>query len=226
MQEWPRACRSTVSRTSHTERATPPLRRRRSPAVTTGNGGAALPARIGQGLALLYPTVQVRHEPIPYGLVIFDADNTLRRTLVPGQPCPRAPNEWELLPGVAQRMRAIAWGSGGVWLGVASNQDQVAYGYLSEATARDLLTEMISAASGHIPPPDAIQLCPHAVDADCACRKPAPGMLLNIIHSYRMSTEDTLFVGDAATDREAARRAGVSFCAASEFFSSMRSSDD
>src|SRR5689334_11626787 len=36
-------------------------------------------------------------------LFIFDADDTLRHTLVPGQPSPRAADEWELLPGVAER---------------------------------------------------------------------------------------------------------------------------
>ena len=34
----------------------------------------------------------------PARLVVFDADGTLRRTTVPGQPCPRASDQWELLP--------------------------------------------------------------------------------------------------------------------------------
>lgn len=161
----------------------------------------------------------MRHEQLRYRLVIFDADNTLRRTLVPGQPCPRAPREWELIPGVADRLRSIAWGSDGVRLGVASNQDQVAYGHLSEEMARTLLIEMIVSASGHLPPRGAVQLCPHALDVPCDCRKPQPGMLLRIMESYDVPARNTLFVGDAATDEEAARRAGVSFRFADEFFS-------
>lgn len=161
----------------------------------------------------------MRREQLRYSLVIFDADNTLRRTLVPGQPCPRTRCEWELIPGVADRLHAIPWGSDGVRLGVASNQDQVAYGHLSEETARNLLIDMISTASGHVPPADAIQLCPHALDVACDCRKPEPGMLLRVMESYDVSPRETLFVGDALTDEEAARRAGVSFRFANEFFS-------
>src|SRR5205085_2553999 len=59
-------------------------------------------------------------------LVIFDADDTLRRTIVPGQPCPHAEGEWELLPGVRARLHRIP---PDVYIGVASNQDHVGYGH-------------------------------------------------------------------------------------------------
>ncbi|MGI9090037.1 MAG: HAD-IIIA family hydrolase [Gemmatimonadaceae bacterium] len=160
----------------------------------------------------------MQREELPYRLVIFDADDTLRRTLVPGQPCPRAAHEWELMPRVAERLRSIPWGTHGLLLGVASNQDQIAYGHLSEATARDLLLDMIARASGHVPPDDAVQLCPHALEQPCDCRKPAPGMLLSIMDYYGVSPAETLFVGNALTDEEAARGAGASFALADDFF--------
>ena len=37
-----------------------------------------------------------------YELIVFDADGTLRRTVVPDQPCPRAAGEWILMPGVRE----------------------------------------------------------------------------------------------------------------------------
>lgn len=150
-------------------------------------------------------------------LVIFDADDTLRRTLVPGQPCPRAPGEWELMPGVRERLRGIAWGRE-LLLGIASNQDQVAYGHLSEAMARRLLVDAARCATGHEPPAGAVQLCPHALEVPCDCRKPAPGMLRRIMDHYQVAPAATLFVGNASGDEEAARRAGVRFAWAHHFF--------
>lgn len=146
-----------------------------------------------------------------YALVIFDADGTLRRTTVPGQPCPRRPGEWELLPDVRRVLGRCDWPGGRPWLGLASNQDQIAYGHLTLDVARTLLRELARAATGHVPPDEALQLCPHALETACDCRKPAPGMLRRIMAYYRVPAERTLFVGDAECDREAAAGAGTAF---------------
>jgi histidinol phosphatase-like enzyme len=57
----------------------------------------------------------------PIRLYVFDADGTLRRTTVPGLPCPNRPGEWELIPGVRERLARIGWGQGGARFGVATN---------------------------------------------------------------------------------------------------------
>jgi D-glycero-D-manno-heptose 1,7-bisphosphate phosphatase len=150
-------------------------------------------------------------------LYVFDADGTLRRTRVPGQPCPRSPEEWELLPDVVARLAAIPF-EDGIELGIASNQDQVAYGHLSAAMARALLAELADQASGGRARRPWIELCTDALEVECACRKPAPGMLLRILARSGVDRADALFVGDAASDREAASRAGVRFAWAQDFF--------
>jgi D-glycero-D-manno-heptose 1,7-bisphosphate phosphatase len=145
-----------------------------------------------------------------YALWIFDADDTLRRTTVPGRPCPRAPDEWELLPGVRETLSAVPWNRPGQpKFGVASNQDQVGAGLIPAAVARDLLVDMARAATGFTPPRDAIQLCPHPLGIDCECRKPRPGMLRRIMTFYGIGARDTVFVGDSGTDQRAAAAAGV-----------------
>lgn len=154
-----------------------------------------------------------------YRLVVFDADNTLRETVIPGKPCPHGPGEWVLRPGVRQVLQEVVWDDGrGPHLGLASNQDHVAYGLVSLEMARSLLRDLAAAATGRVPPEPALQLCPHPLDGACACRKPEPGMLLNIMSYYGVEPADTLFVGDAEVDREAAGRAGTSFMWASDLF--------
>jgi D-glycero-D-manno-heptose 1,7-bisphosphate phosphatase len=154
-----------------------------------------------------------------YRLVIFDADDTLRRTTTPGKPCPHAPDEWQLMPRVREVLRRHGWNqSGGPFLGIASNQDHVAYGHLSLTTARDLLRDLARAATDSVPADPALQLCPHALEVACACRKPEPGMLQAIMRHYGVSADRTLYVGNHEVDREAAARAGTAFCWSHELF--------
>lgn len=154
-----------------------------------------------------------------FRLIIFDADGTLRRTLVPGQPCPHRPDEWELLPNVHAVLSVLPWlQPGGPLPGLASNQDHVGYGHLSIEAARGLLRDLAAAAMGVVPPDAALQLCPHPLDVDCHCRKPRPGMLERIMRHYDVHRSETLLVGDSTADHLAATAAGVTFVPAAEVF--------
>jgi D-glycero-D-manno-heptose 1,7-bisphosphate phosphatase len=151
-------------------------------------------------------------------LYIFDADETLRSTLIAGQPCPHGSAQWALIPGVRERLRRFHWGTEGPFLGVASNQDHVGYGLLSASMARRLLVDMIAAAVGRVVPSPCIRFCPHPAEKACQCRKPKPGMLLDIMRHFSIGPSATVFVGDAQSDRQAAARAGVPFMDARDFF--------
>jgi D-glycero-D-manno-heptose 1,7-bisphosphate phosphatase len=154
-----------------------------------------------------------------FQLLIFDADDTLRRTTASGKPCPHRPGEWELMPGVREMLSQLPWNNpSGPRLGLASNQDQVAYGFLTSEMARRLLRDLALAATGVAPADPALQLCPHALDIQCDCRKPNPGMLLRIMEHYGVGPADTAFVGNDPSDCEAAQRAGVSFFWADKLF--------
>jgi len=77
---------------------------------------------------------------------------------------------------------------------------------------------MIERATGQSVPAASICFCPHRLEVPCACRKPAPGMLRAIVSYYGAAPHEALFVGDSPVDREAARRAGISFEWADRFF--------
>ena len=115
------------------------------------------------------------------------------------------------MPGLREALASATWGEGGLRLAVASNQDQVFYGHLSAAMAQRLLMDAAEAATGLRPEAGAVRFCAHAMDAGCACRKPAPGLLFEAMAHHGIGPEETLFVGDAEVDREAATRAGVAF---------------
>ena len=70
---------------------------------------------------------------------------------------------------------------------------------------RQIVAE-ITVAGGRI---DASYLCPHHPQAGCDCRKPAPGMLLRAARELDLNLSRSWLVGDAISDLEAARVAGV-----------------
>lgn len=151
-------------------------------------------------------------------LLVFDADDTLRYTMVPGQPTPHAPHEWALLPGVRETLSEIDWSVLPVRVGVASNQDHVAYGHLTYELAAAMLRDTVIAATDRAVREPFVALCPHALDARCGCRKPEPGMLIDLMLRAKARPSATVFVGNAECDRQAAARAGVLFVWAGEVF--------
>ena len=151
-----------------------------------------------------------------YKLIIFDADKTLRRCTIEGQPTPNREGEWELMPNVKRILAQYSWQR--VKLGVASNQAGVHFGFLTARTAYQLLEDMVVEATGLYPPVGSLQICPHDPKENCFCRKPAPGMLFDIMDNWGVDRKDTLFVGDMESDEQAARHAGCDFQYASEFF--------
>lgn len=156
-----------------------------------------------------------------YRLIIFDADGTLRRCTVEGQPCPNAPGQWELLPNVKETLAKIKWGSphvGKTAFGIASNQSGVARGYMTKEEAYSLLKTLVLAAFETWPVAGSIQMCPHHPDQDCACRKPRPQMLERLMRKWRLSPHEVLYVGDMKSDQQAAANAGCEFMWAWEFF--------
>jgi D-glycero-D-manno-heptose 1,7-bisphosphate phosphatase len=158
-------------------------------------------------------------------LLIFDADGTLRRCTVPGQPCPNTAEEWEVMPRVKE---TLALYPPTVRMHIISNQGGVGLGYLSRVDAERLLYSLacISGFRGKHLFNMVVSLCPHAPQAGCPCRKPSPYLLLRaiVVHNRDLpmgleyALTDVLYVGDQDTDRECATRAGVDFLWAQEFF--------
>jgi D-glycero-D-manno-heptose 1,7-bisphosphate phosphatase len=151
-------------------------------------------------------------------ILFMDRDGTLNRTA--GSRPPNTPGEVELLPGVASVLEQYF--ADGWQLVIISNQGGVASGYVSEAEARAVQQRVVDL----LPVPVAASyLCPHmlggAVDEyaiDCPNRKPRPGFILAALEMLGARAADCLFVGDAITDEQAAKAAGVPYRWADRFF--------
>jgi len=92
---------------------------------------------------------------------------------------------------------------------IVTNQSVVGRGLISSAEAEAMnarLVETIRASGGRI---DGVFMCPHAPEDGCACRKPRPGLLLQARDELDLNLAESLLVGDALEDIQAAQAAGV-----------------
>lgn len=114
--------------------------------------------------------------------------------------------EFEFLPGALTALRTLA--TLNLPLLVISNQSAIGRGLVRLDDVEQIhqkAMQQILAAGGRI---DEFFICPHHPDAQCFCRKPKPGLLLDAARKYRLDLRQCLFIGDAVTDFEAAQAAG------------------
>ena len=123
-------------------------------------------------------------------------------------------DRFEWVAGAREAMRDAT--DGGCHVFVVTNQSGVARGHYDEAAVVALhrwMTDEVRCAGGTI---DDIRYCPFHPDAvvpayRCSSdwRKPAPGMLLDLMRAWELDPDRCLFVGDQDTDMEAAISAGI-----------------
>jgi D-glycero-D-manno-heptose 1,7-bisphosphate phosphatase len=140
--------------------------------------------------------------------LVVDRDGVLNREAADGGYV-RTPEAFQWLPGVLEALTRLA--AAGVRLSVATNQSGVGRGLMTLADLGAVHARMQADAAAHGAPLAAVFSCPHAPEEGCACRKPAPGLLLAALESSGIAPAQTLAVGDDERDLEAARRAGLAF---------------
>lgn len=111
-------------------------------------------------------------------------------------------DEWIPIPSA---ITAIARLSKAGWIvAVATNQSGIARGYYDLATLESMhqrLRELVAEQGGEL---GLVVYCPHGPDEGCECRKPKPGMLLQIAQHYAADLRGIWFVGDSRGDLDAA----------------------
>jgi D-glycero-D-manno-heptose 1,7-bisphosphate phosphatase len=122
--------------------------------------------------------------------------------------------DFRWLPGVINAVRQL--NDAGYYVFVVTNQSGVARGLFGETAVRDLhawMNEELRRAGAHI---DDMRYCPHHPDARihayrmaCPCRKPAPGMILDLMRSWPVDAEASIAIGDKDRDAAAGRAAGI-----------------
>lgn len=94
---------------------------------------------------------------------------------------------------------------------VVTNQPMVGRGVVMPTVLDDIhhrMREEAAAQGGRI---DAVYACLHAPADACLCRKPLPGLLHRAAADYRLDLAQSLLIGDAFTDYQAATAAHMRY---------------
>lgn len=126
-------------------------------------------------------------------------------------------DEFELLPGAAEAIRAI--NQSGYLAIVVTNQPVIARGEVTVEQLREIHNKMETLLGREGAYLDGIYYCPHHPDRgfageipelkiDCACRKPKPGLLLRAAEDYNIDLSRSWMIGDGKNDIKAGQAAG------------------
>ena len=132
--------------------------------------------------------------PDKVSAVLFDRDGTL----VHDVPYNGDPDRVRPVPQAHEAVRRLR--QAGLAVGVITNQSGIGRGLVSAeevAAVNKRLDELLG-------PFDTWQVCPHTEDDGCACRKPAPGLVLAAANDLGVPLNQVVVIGDIGSDIEAA----------------------
>ena len=126
-------------------------------------------------------------------------------------------DEFRLLPGVAEAIRAI--NESGYLAIVITNQPVIARGEVTCEQLQEIHSKMETLLGTKGAYLDAIYYCPHHPDkgfegeipelkCDCNCRKPKPGLLIRAAEDFNIDLRNSWMVGDGENDIKAGKAAG------------------
>jgi D-glycero-D-manno-heptose 1,7-bisphosphate phosphatase len=125
------------------------------------------------------------------GVINYDSDKFIK-----------SPDEWRPIPGSLEAISRL--NRAGFRVVVATNQSGLGRGLFDMATLiaiNDKMHKALAQLGGRI---DAVFYCPHAADSACECRKPKPGMLIEIGNRFGVELTGVPCVGDSVRDLLAA----------------------
>ena len=135
--------------------------------------------------------------------VILDRDGVINEDSVDYI---KSAEEWTPIAGSLEAIALLTQKGFDVY--VATNQAGVARGKLTGDDLQSIHDKMRQAVGEHGGNILDIRFCPHHPDDNCRCRKPRPGLLMDLAAAHDLNLSLGSYVGDSLTDLQAAESAG------------------
>ncbi len=151
-------------------------------------------------------------------IVFLDRDGVINKMIYHKEfgimDSPFTVDQFELMPGIGNFINKL---HGAGWLvAIVSNQPGIAKDHFTAETFRQItqkMTRELALTNSYV---DFERYCLHHPQAvinsfreDCACRKPKPGMILDILQKYIVPAKDCWVVGDGLVDVQAGKRLNI-----------------
>jgi len=136
--------------------------------------------------------------------VFLDRDGVINEVVFHSGEKPSSPwkfEEFKIIQGIKKPLDELH--SLGYHLFIVSNQPDISRGYIAAGT-----TEKINETLYQQFPIQDILICPHDDLHNCGCRKPKPGMLLEMSKKWGIDLKLSFLIGDNWKDIEAGKAAG------------------
>ncbi len=130
------------------------------------------------------------------GVINYDSDQFIK-----------SPDEWRPIPGSLEAITRL--NHAGFRVIIATNQSGLGRRLFDMATLisiHDKMYKALAQIGGRI---DALFYCPHTAASACDCRKPKPGMLIEIGQRFGVELTGVPCVGDGERDLQAAAAVGA-----------------
>ena len=119
----------------------------------------------------------------------------------------KSEDEWIPIPGSLEAIARLS--KNGYRVIVITNQSGISRKKLTIDDLNAIHQKMITHLAQYGGSIEAIAFCPHDPRQGCDCRKPKPGMLLDIAKRLQISLNGFYCVGDSQRDLDAAEAAGA-----------------
>ncbi len=133
-------------------------------------------------------------------LIILDRDGVINQD---SADYVKSADEWIPLPGSIEAIAALK--ERGYRVAIATNQSGIGRGLYDDSALKamhDKLARLLVPLGATI---DIITYCPHTPEDACDCRKPKPGLLLQIGAALGLPLDNVWVVGDSLRDLQAAQ---------------------
>lgn len=132
-------------------------------------------------------------------MVILDRDGVINQD---SDDFIKTEDEWIPIPGSLESIARL--NHAGILVVVATNQSGIGRGLIAPEDLNRMHAKLhrgLARVGGHV---DGIFFCPHSPEANCTCRKPAPGLLRSIGLRFGLPLAGAVAIGDSKRDLDAA----------------------
>lgn len=137
-------------------------------------------------------------------LIVLDRDGVINHD---SDQFIKSPDEWRAIPGSIEAIARL--NHAGYRVVVATNQSGIGRGLFDMAMLNSIHEKMVKTLAQAGARLDAIFFCPHTGDSRCECRKPRPGMLVEIGKRFNAELTEVPCIGDSLRDLQAAQAVGA-----------------